>query len=276
MHENKRVRLLRDMEREMIIRNYSPKTQKTYMYCIEKYLSFDNDAVRRCSHEIIKDFLVHKANEGLGAVSRNLYLCAIKFFYFNVLKRRKEINIAYAKRPKGSPLTLSHDMVLQIASHINNYKHKLLVLLAYGTGLRLSEIINLQVRDINLFTRTIHVRAGKGAKRRFTVLPDKLWNQLKMYLRHRHGMDYVFKSNRGGKLHPRTVQKVFQTALKKTDITVPATFHTLRHSFATHLLENGTSIRYIQKLLGHKSIRTTQIYTHITPGMVKRIKSPRI
>lgn len=274
MSGKKGVRLLRDMESEMIIRNYSLKTQKTYMYCIEKYLAFDDEAVRRCSHERIKEFLVQKASEGLGPVSRNLYLCAIKFFYFNVLKRRKDIKIPYAKRPKGSPLILSHAMVLQIASQVNNYKHKLLILLAYGTGLRLSEIINLQVRDINLYARTIHVRAGKGAKRRFTILPDKLWNQLKMYLQQKQPMDYVFESNRGGKLHPRTVQKVFQTALKKTDITIPATFHTLRHSFATHLLENGTDIRFIQKLLGHSSLRTTQIYTHVTKKMIGQIKSP--
>ena len=274
MSEKKVVRMLYEMESEMIIRNYSPRTQKTYLYSIGKYLKFDPEGMRRCSHEMIKKFLVQKTNDGIGPVSRNLYLCAIKFFYFNVLKRRKEIKIPYAKRPKGSPLTLSHEMVLQIASQINNYKHKLLVLLAYGTGLRLSEIINLQVRDINLYARTIHVRAGKGAKRRFTILPDKLWDRLKMYLKHRQFADYVFKSNRGGKLHPRTVQKVFQTALKKTDITVPATFHTLRHSFATHLLENGTDIRYIQKLLGHSSLKTTQIYTHVTGKMIGQIKSP--
>lgn len=258
----------------MAIRNYSPKTQKTYMHCIEKYFEFDNEAGRRCNQDMIRKFLFKKIEDGVGPVSRNLYLCAIKFFYFNVLKRRKEIKISYAKRPKGSPLTLSHGMVLRIASQTNNYKHKLIILLAYGTGLRLSEIINLQVWDVNLYARTIHVRAGKGAKRRFTILPDKLWNQLKIYLQHRQGTDYVFESNRGGKLHPRTVQKVFQTALKKTGITVPATFHTLRHSFATHLLENGTDIRFIQKLLGHSSLRTTQIYTHVTGKMIGRIKSP--
>lgn len=258
----------------MIIRNYSPKTQKTYMYCIEKYLAFDDEAARRYSQDTIKEFLIQKANEGIGPVSRNLYLCAIKFFYFNVIKRRKDIKIPYAKRPKGSPLTLSHEMVLQIASQTNNYKHKLIILLAYGAGLRLSEVIDLQVRDINLYERTIHIRNGKGDKRRFTILPDKLWNQLKMYLQERQLMDYVFKSNRGGKLHSRTVQKVFQNALKKTDLTIPATFHTLRHSFATHLLENGTDIRFIQELLGHSSLKTTQIYTHVTKRMIERINSP--
>ena len=274
MSGKKVVRMLKEMEFAMIIRNYSVKTQKTYLYCIEKYLAFDSEAVRRCSHEMIKKFLLEKAQEGIGPVSRNLYLCAIKFFYFNVLQRRKEIKIPYAKRPKSTPLTLSHDTVIQIASSINNYKHKLLVLLAYGTGLRLSEIINLQVRDVHLHNRTIHVRNGKGGKRRFTILPDKLWDRLRIYTQYKPANNYLFESNRKGKLHPRTVQKIFKNALKKSGVTIPATFHTLRHSFATHLLENGTDIRYIQRLLGHSSLRTTQIYTHVTTSMLGRVKSP--
>ncbi|MFC1810375.1 tyrosine-type recombinase/integrase [Patescibacteria group bacterium] len=270
----KNNKLLYEMEFELQLRNYSPKTQKTYMYCIEKYLNYDDEAKRRCNIQNIKKFLLMKAQKGCGPVMQNLYLCAIKFFYFNVMKRRKAIHVPYAKRPKSTPLTLSRETVLQIVGVINNYKHKLIILLAYGAGLRISEITDLIVRDINLMDRTIFVRKGKGAKRRFTILPDKLWYKLKVYLQNKGPFDYVFESNRGGKLHPRTVQKVFKNALKKSEIDVPATFHTLRHSFATHLIENGTNLRYVQALLGHSSIRTTQIYTHVNKKAFETIKSP--
>jgi len=267
-------KMLEEMEYAMILRNYSVRTQKTYMYNIEKYLEFDEEAIRRYSEEMIKQFLVEKAKKGVGPVSRNLYLCAIKFFYFNVLKRRKDIKIPYAKRPKSAPYTLSKRTVVRIADVISNRKHKLMVLLAYGSGLRLSEVLNLKVRDIRFHTRTVFVKHGKGAKRRSTILPDKLRHKLQVYLKGRMPYEYAFESNRGGKLHPRTIQKVFKNALKKAEVETPATFHTLRHSFATHLIENGVNLRYVQELLGHSSIRTTQIYTHVRSKAIQMIKSP--
>ncbi len=262
------------MEREMIIKNYSSRTQKTYMYCIEKYLEFDSEAVRRCSLDKIREFLVYRQENGAGPVMRNLHLCAIKFFYRTALNRRKAIQIPYAKRPKSTPITLRREEILQILSHINNYKHKLLIALAYGAGLRLSEVINLQVRDVQLCDRTIIVRRGKGAKRRYTIIPDKLWWKLRLYVKNKEAHNYVFESNRGGKLHSRTAQKIFKNALKKAGIEKEATFHSLRHSFATHLVDNGTNLRYVQELLGHSNIRTTQIYTHVGKCAVRAVKSP--
>lgn len=263
------------MEYAMVIRNYSPRTQKTYMYNIQKYLEFDKEGIRRYSQQMVQQFLVDKAKEGVGPVSRNLYLCAIKFFYFNVIKRRKEIKIPYAKRPKSTPLTLSKHTVLKIANHTNNKKHKLIILLAYASGLRLSEVINLRVHNIYFYDRTIFVKNTKGGKNRFTILPDKLWDQLKFFVKNKRPTQLVFESNRGGTMHPRTVQKIFKNALKKSQIEEQnATFHSLRHSFATHLIESGTNLRYVQELLGHGSIRTTQIYTHVRQKVIRKIKSP--
>ncbi len=267
-------KMLKEMEFALVIRNYSPRTRKTYMYNIEKYLEFDGEAIRRYSQQMVQQFLFEKAKEGVGPVSRNLYLCAIKFFYFNVMKRRKEIKVPYAKRPKSTPKTLSKPMVLLIADSTNNKKHKLIILLAYGAGLRLSELIDLKVRDVRFYDHTIYIKNGKGFKSRFTILPDKLWDRLKFYLKDKKPYQYVFESNRGGKLHPRTVQKVFKNALKKAEVDIPATFHSLRHSFATHLIECGTNLRYVQELLGHASVRTTQIYTHVRQKAIKSIKSP--
>lgn len=265
---------LKEMEFALILKGYSPRTQKTYMYCIEKYLEFDKEARRRCNQPVIRDFLLEKAKKGAGPVMRNLYLCAIKFFYRNVLLRRKDIQIPYAKRPKSSPLTLPRQSILELLSVITNQKHRLLISLAYAAGLRVSEVLDLRASDVMFGRKLILVRKGKGAKRRFTIFPDKLWNELRVYLKHKSANDYVFESNRGGKMHPRTAQKVFKNALKKAEIEVPATFHSLRHSFATHLIENGTNLRYVQELLGHKSIRTTQIYTHVTNSALINIKSP--
>lgn len=268
-------KMLEEMEFAMIIRHYSPKTQKTYMYNIQKYLEFDGEGIRRYSQQMVQQFLVEKAKEGVGPVSRNLYLCAIKFFYFNVIGRRKDITIPYAKRPKSTPLCLSRRTVLEIADATNNLKHKLIILLAYGAGLRLSEVTNLKVWDVKIYERTIFIRNSKGSKSRHTIFPDKLWDQLRRYIRNKHPSQYVFESNRGGKLHPRTVQKVFKNALKKSQAEEQnATFHSLRHSFATHLIENGVNLRYVQNLLGHSSIRTTQIYTHVRPKAIRSIKSP--
>jgi len=263
------------MECALTIKGYSLKTQKTYMYNIEKYLEFDPEGIRRYSKQMVQQFLFDKAKEGVGPVSRNLYLCAIKFFYFNVIGRRKDITVSYAKRPKSAPLCLSKRMVLAIADATNNQKHKLIILLAYGAGLRLSEVINLKVWDLKIYERRIYIRNSKGNKNRNTILPDKLWDSLRRYIKGKHISQYVFESNRGGKLHSRTVQKIFKNALKKSKIEEQnATFHSLRHSFATHLIENGVNLRYVQELLGHSSIRTTQIYTHVRRKAIQMIKSP--
>jgi len=267
-------KMLQRMEEEMLLRNYSPRTKKTYMYYIEGYFKFDPDAIKRCDSEKIREFLLFKSKNGAGPVTCNLALNAIKFFYKNALIRRKEIKISFAKRPKSTPITLTHEEILKILSVTMNYKHKLLMSLAYGAGLRLSEVINLQISDLNFLNKTIHIRNSKGAKSRFTIMPNKLYERLKLFTEKKDTFDHVFESNRGGRLNPRTAQKIFKNALKKADIASPATFHSLRHSFATHLLENGTSLRYIQELLGHNSIRTTQIYTHVGLKMLHMVKSP--
>jgi len=157
---------------------------------------------------------------------------------------------------------------------ISNQKHKLIIALSYGAGLRISEAQNLKVRDINFSELTIHLKETKGGKDRITVLPQKLKNILHKITVLKNANDFVFESERGGKLSTRTLQKIFENALLKSGVKKPATFHSLRHSFATHLLENGIDVRYVQELLGHANIRTTQIYTHVTNPNLKNIKSP--
>jgi site-specific recombinase XerD len=157
---------------------------------------------------------------------------------------------------------------------ITNPKHRLLIALAYGAGLRVSETTNLKAKDINLDELTIHIKGAKGNKDRMSIFSEKLVASLKVIVALKQGNEFVFESNWGGKLDERSAQKVFEQALVKAGIKKEATFHSLRHSFATHLLENGTDVRYVQELLGHANIRTTQIYTKVTNPSLKKIKSP--
>jgi len=190
------------------------------------------------------------------------------------LKNLQKIEIQSAKRPIKLPVVLSRNEIEKILQTIINTKHKLLLSLAYGAGLRVSEAISLQVQDIDLDERVIHIKLAKGQKDRISLLPEKLISYLQNLIVGKSRNDLVFLSERGGKLSVRTAQKIFENALKKAKINKGATFHSLRHSFATHLLENGIDVRYVQELLGHSNIRTTQVYTHVTNPRLKNIKSP--
>jgi len=169
---------------------------------------------------------------------------------------------------------LSRNEIKTIIDKISNPKHKLLLSLSYGSGLRVSEAVNLRTRDIDLNELTIHLKGSKGKKDRITIIPKGLKKALLRQTVNKNGDGFIFKNGRGSKLTTRTAQKVFANALKKAGIKKRATFHSLRHSFATHLLENGVDIRYVQELLGHANIRTTQVYTKVTNPRLKNIKSP--
>jgi site-specific recombinase XerD len=244
------------------------------MWCIREYFKYDPMANSRCDVEKIKRFLLYKREKGAGPSQNNLYLNSIKYFYQNVIQSPVEIKIPYARRPKSIPRALSHRSILSILSTYDNIKHKLIIALAYGAGLRISEVVKLRVRDLYFMENLIHIRASKGAKDRLTILPHKLKKALQKRVENKNHLDYVFTSRRGGKMHVRTAQKIFKNGLRRAKINRDASFHSLRHSFATQLVENGTDIRYVQKLLGHRSLRTTQIYTHVSQKALRLIKSP--
>ena len=215
-----------------------------------------------------------KQEKGKSPQTINLYLNAIKFFYRDILKSPDKIDLKFAKRSKKLPIVLSHGEIEQIIEGLKNIKYKLMLSLAYGAGLRISEVINLKIKDIDLNELTIHLKEAKGKKDRITILPEKIRDDLKNFVAGKKTRDFVFASERGGKLSERSAQKVFKRALNNTKIKKPATFHSLRHSFATHLLENGVDVRYVQELLGHANIRTTQVYTKVANPSLKNIKSP--
>ena len=265
---------LQQVENELLLRAYSGKTITSYLQCLRSYFTFCKNNFESCDVERIREFLLDKQARGYAPQTVNLYLNAIKFFYRDIMNSRTNINIKFAKRSKKLPVVLSRDEIQRILGAITNAKHRLLLALAYGAGLRLGEAVRLLVRDVNIDELTIHLKEAKGKKDRITVFPAKISGQMKQLMAGKSNDDYVFLSERGGRLSERTAQLVFENAVKRGGIAKPATFHSLRHSFATHLLENGTDVRYVQELLGHANIRTTQLYTKVTNPSLKNIKSP--
>lgn len=266
--------LLGRIENELKLRNFSRKTIKSYLICLKNYFCYIKKVERDPDTGLVKKYLLEKQNSGQSPQTINLYLNAIKYFYREITKSKVNIDVKFAKRSFKIPVVLSRDEIKRLIGKVSNLKHKLMLAMAYGAGLRVSEIINLKTKDIDLDEYIIYIREGKGKKDRISVLPENIAGDLRQYLSDKELQDFIFESERGGKLTERTAQKVFENALNNSGIKKEATFHSLRHSFATHLLENGVDVRYVQELLGHANIRTTQIYTKVTNPMLKRIKSP--
>ncbi len=258
---------------EMRLRNYSPRTVRTYLDCLTEYFA-KNGYNGRDTEDGIKAFLMQKVDKGYSPQTINLYLNAIKFFFHQVQRRYFIRNIRFAKKNRRIPVVLSKAEITIILRNIKNLKHQLMIALAYGSGLRVSELVSLKVRNIDFNAMLINLEETKGQKERLTVLPQRIAPHIKQLVFGKRPGDYLFESERGGKLTVRTPQQVFKKALERSGIVKDATFHSLRHSFASHLLEAGTDIRCIQEMLGHSDVRTTQIYTHISAASIKNVRSP--
>lgn len=247
----------------MRVAGYSPRTIEAYCRCVAEIGEQD-----------LMQFLDKLARRGLSPYTLNQYHQAYKLYHDKILTDGWKARFPYAKRHQKLPVVLTRGEIARLAAAIENNKHRLLVQLAYGAGLRVSEVLSLRAADVELETLSLWVRKGKGAKDRLTVIPESLRDKLQNLITSKHTQEYLFESERGGRLTARTAQAVFGQALKRAGIKKAATFHSLRHSFATHLLENGVDVRYVQELLGHKSIATTQLYTKVTNPSIKNIRSP--
>ncbi|GBE16923.1 tyrosine recombinase XerC [bacterium BMS3Abin15] len=265
---------LKQTENELKLRNYSPKTIKSYLGCLEDFLSAKKNNLENIDVDFIRSFLLGKQDKKMSPQTINLYLNAIKFFYREIIKSPQKIDLKFAKRSLKLPIVLSRAEIVNIIDNITNKKHKLLISLTYAAGLRVSETTNLKIKDVDVEELSIHIKGAKGNKDRITIFPEKIKFDIINTINSKDKNDFIFESERGGKLTEWTAQKVFENALEKAKINKDATFHSLRHSFATHLLENGVDVRYVQELLGHSNIRTTQIYTKVTNPSLRNIKSP--
>lgn len=271
--------IVEQLRGELRVRGYSPRTVVSYVRCFAEYLKFvggdmKGDSGVAMKREDVMQFLLMKRDEGYASQTINLYLNAILFVYRRILKLGRGLDIRFAKRNKRLPVVLSREEIRSIIAGVVNVKHRLMITLAYGAGLRVSEVVSLRVRDLDFENVRLWVRGGKGGKDRVTIFPERIRDELRSLVSGRGGEAFVFMSERGGRLTSRTAQKVFERAMARVGLKKAATFHSLRHSFATHLLENGVDIRYIQELLGHENIRTTQRYTQVTSVGLSQIRSP--
>lgn len=265
-----------NLQRELIIRGFSPKTVKSYLYFNIELLKNANKYADEINTNDIKEYLLYLRNRKLANSTMNTAYNAIKFYYSKILRRKFFIgkDLVRVKKEQKIPVVLSKEEIGLILGSVNNVKHKLMLALLYSSGLRVSEVIKVKVKDFDLAGRLLFIRGAKGAKDRATILSVKMADILEKYFCIKNTNDLVFGSDRGGKLTERTVQKVFQRALAQSGVKKSASCHSLRHSFATHLLEGGTDIRYIQELLGHKRLETTQIYTKVAKNDLQKIKNP--
>lgn len=258
----------------MRLKNYSQRTIKAYTSCAKVLYSRFKKPLREISQQEFESFLGTLIAKNRSPYTVNQYHATLKLIFEKIYKIPFDFDIPYAKRTSKLPVVLSRGEIKEIIKALDNAKHKLMLALSYGAGLRVSEVINLKVSDIDLGELTIRLKQAKCKKDRITVFPGKLKADLQNLIAGKDKDDFVFSSERGGKLTARTAQKVFETSLKKSGVKKDASFHSLRHSFATHLLENGVDVRYVQELLGHQNIRTTQRYTQVTNPKLKNIKSP--
>ncbi len=256
--DNWKNKLIEDIK----LRGYSNKTLKAYLYNVGKFLD---------SGLSDKDFLLDLIKKGKSRETVRQAGFAIKFF--NKLNDSKgENTIPNMKKCRKIPEILSKKEIGEMVIATKNFVHRLIIEIIYSAGLRVSEAVNLRWSDIDFQRNVIHIKQAKGNKDRIVMLSPKVKKKLKVLNLEKEG--YVFTTNRGGKYTIRTIELIVSCAAKKAGIKKKVTPHTLRHCFATHLLEKGTDIRYIKDLLGHSKIETTMIYTKVSNKDISKIKSP--
>jgi site-specific recombinase XerD len=262
--------------KEMRSRKYSRKTIKSYVYYNRDFLEFCGKAPHEVGERDLRDYLTFlEKRRKYSAAGINLALSALKFFFGILLGKSFVLEKKRPKKDKLLPGVLSRGDVLKVLAAPSYLKHKVLLSLTYSAGLRVSEIVRLKPGDVDRQRGTIHVRRAKGRKDRYTLLSEKALSLLDAYLRERPPGTWLFGGQKpGSHLSVRSAETVFKNACMKAGIDKEVSIHCLRHSFATHLLEGGTDIRYIQELLGHAHTKTTEIYTHVAKRDFLRLKSP--
>lgn len=264
------------MIQQMQLKGYAERTITSYVECIKslsKYYSLSPDLI---SVEQVRGYIQKQLNEkGISKSWVNQTISALKILFCQVLKREwNSVDIPRVRREKKLPVVFAKEEVGRILNSLRNVKHKAMLTLAYSSGLRLGELRTLKVSDIDSKRMLVRVRQGKGFKDRYTILSPVALELLRTYWKMYNPADWLFVSRHGGQLSDRTIQGVFKKALKQSGVGKSAGMHSLRHSFATHLMEQGVSLPIIQQLLGHRSLRTTSVYLHVQQYSVFAVKSP--
>ncbi len=255
------------LDAEMVLRGFSGQTRRAYHYHNQAFLSFVHKPPQAVTEQDIKAYLLHLSQRRMSSSTVNLAHNAILFYYSGILKRRFR-KIPFQKRDQRIPDVLSQQEIRQLIDVTANQKHKLIIMLLYSSGMRLSEVVKLKYEDVNSETGLAKI-IGKGNKERFVPVARNIIDQLP----EREG--YVFVSQITGRpLTKRTIQQILIHAAQKAGIKKPVHPHLLRHSFATHLLEQGTDLRHIQTFLGHSRLETTQIYTRVSTVQLAKVRNP--
>jgi len=261
---------LEKMQAELKMKGFSPLTVRNYSFFVSKFLEKSGKKASELGEDDIKLYI----SSLFDTKSRNTIMLAaasLKFFFKEVIK--KDISsISFPRKEKTLPQVLTKDETRKLLESAETKKSKLMLSFLYSSGLRVSELVNLKKEDINLTEKIGWVRKGKGSKDRIFSISESLCNDLKLFLEKHPEHIYLFSEAKP--LTSRNVQKIIKKVALRAGIQKKVTPHTLRHSFATHLLESGTDIRVIQELLGHSNLGTTQLYAHVSSEMVKSIKNP--
>jgi integrase/recombinase XerD len=267
-----RERLLQEMQ----FRNYSPRTIATYLSCLTRLSKHYKESPDKIDLEKVKTFLHYSVINGCSVSFVNQTISAVRLLHEGVLQTKWEpLSIKRPRKEKKLPVILSQQEVKSIVTILSNLKHKSILNLGYSGGLRIGEVINLKVDHIDSKRMQIRIVGGKGKKDRYTVLSHSTLNLLRDYYKVYQPKDWLFYGYNAGKQYSTSsINKVLARACNKANISKTVTYHTLRHCFATHLLEQGTSIQIIQQLLGHAHISTTTMYLHVQQYKLDQVISP--
>jgi integrase/recombinase XerD len=275
---NENQKLISKFKNELNIEGYSSKTIEIYsMYVTLFYKYIKKDLINITTDEIIEYLSFLKSEKKAESTTMNLVLSSLKHFYSNFLKKDLDLNIKLPKKSKKIPTVLTSKEIILLLENITNKRNKLITQFIFSTGVRISECMEMKIKDLDFNESTGRVISGKGNKDRIIILSKKWIVDYKGYLEQRSKKiksEYLFCNGLGEKLSVDTVQKFLKDASMRAGIEKKVSPHTLRHSFATNLLENDVNIRYIQQLLGHSNLNTTQIYTKVNTNKLKIIKNP--
>jgi integrase/recombinase XerD len=256
------------MKREMRRRGYSERSVKAYGACVSQFMKKCKKEPKKFTKKDVKEYLYYLADRGKARSTLNLHLQAIKFALKNILGKRYVLDIPSTRKAKRLPIVLTRKEVNSLFDAISNDKHRFMVKLMYSAGLRVSELVNLKVEDLDIENNYGWVRKGKGNKDRVFIIAESLKEDLK-----KCEEGYLFKGRRGH-ISVRSIQMIVKNACRKAKIKKRVSCHTLRHSFATHLVEDNCPIPTVQNLLGHESIETTMIYVHTSNPSLLGVRSP--
>jgi integrase/recombinase XerD len=271
------INFLKEYDKYLKWKRLSESTLKSYYGGVTRFLTYyHNHSISELTNNHVNEYMYYLVEKGYSSSAQNIAISSIKMFYSKIVN--KNLNIDSIERPRRSrplPKVIAREDIEKMLAGINNIKHKAALLLIYSLGLRRSELINLQLKDIDSKRLTINIRNAKGKKDRTLPVSETLMKRIIAYYKMYKPKQYLFEGTIAGRQYSSvSLQKIFHKNMDRVKPGNTFTLHCLRHSYATHLLENGTDIRYIQELLGHKSTRTTEIYTHVSIGNLRNIKTP--